>query len=105
MAYDLMTGNGIHVKDNPTIIAGIEFDEYPAICSLLKKVDSHFLNLISNLFEDQKFGREQLITAQKQLLDMMPMELKTDELNLLYKLISVVSYALVKEETLFGVAD
>ena len=105
MAYDLMTGSGIRVKDNPTIIAGIEFDEYPVICSLLKKTDSQFLNLISNLFEDQKFSREQLLTAHKQLLEMMPMELEAKERNLLYKLVSVVSYALVKEEALFGVAD
>ena len=52
MAFDLMVGTGFRVKDRPSIIGAIEFDELPQISRLIKRVDSFFLHRISNLFED-----------------------------------------------------
>ncbi|WP_444909070.1 hypothetical protein [Microbulbifer sp. TRSA005] len=105
MAYDLVVGISKFVKDNPVIVGGIEFDEYPHICSLLKRSDNFFLARISNLFEDQSFSVEELNQAQESLGELLVVDLPDSERDILYKLLAVIGYALNKGQMLHGVAD
>lgn len=105
MAYDLMVGKGIRAKEAPIIVASIEFDELPIICALLKKQDHFFLNRMTNLFEDQSFSVEELQQAKTHLLALLPLSLECSQKALLHKFISVVCYAVDKDQPLFGVAD
>ena len=105
MAFDLMVGKSNKVKDNPTIVGSIEFDEYPTICSLAKKININFLHQLTNLFDDQTYCIDQLVEANKVLLSFLSQDVSVKERILLHKLISVVGFALFKNESLFGVAD
>lgn len=105
MAYDFVVGKSPYKKDCPTVVGGIEFEEYPYICALLKRTDNFFLTRISNLFNDQSFSLEELEAAQASLSDLLVEKLTDNERNLLHKLIAVICYALCKRQQLHGVAD
>ncbi len=105
MAYDLIVGRTQFVKDNPTIIGAIDMNEYPELCSLLKRKDSFFLARLTDLFQDQSFSIQELTQAQLHLLGLLPIELTRKERILLHKLIAVIAYALQVQEPLYGVAD
>jgi hypothetical protein len=105
MAYDLVVGVSNKVKDNPEIVGSIEFNELPYLAALVKMKDSFFLQRISNFWEDQRFSPEELEQAREHLHSLLLQKLKSEERNLLHKLIAVVSYAVVKKQNLFGVAD
>lgn len=105
MAFDLMVGTGFRVKDRPSIIGAIEFDELPEISRLLKRVDSFFLHRISNLFEDQQFSVDEVAQALAQLLPLLTEAMPDAERAMLHKLIAVLAFAQQRQQTLFGVAD
>ncbi|MBX9299417.1 hypothetical protein K5M33_05605 [Chromobacterium vaccinii] len=105
MAYDLLVGQGSKVEDAPDIVGGIEFAELPAISRLLKRVDSPLLQRISNLFEDQAFSVSKIEQALPQLLPLLTVDLQPDERAFLQKLISVLTYAKWKQQSLYGIAD
>lgn len=105
MAYDLVVGRGSKVKDAPDIVGGIEFAELPAISRLLERVDSSFVQRISNLFEDQAFSVAEIEQALPQLLPLLTLDLRPDEEAFLHKLISILSYAKWKQLGLYGIAD
>ena len=105
MAFDLMVGTGFRVKDRPSIIGAIEFDELPEISRLLKRVDSFFLHRISNLFEDQQFSVDEVAQALAQLLPLLTEAMPDAERAMLHKLIAVLAFAQQRNQTLFGVAD
>ena len=104
MAYDLVVGKSNLVRDNPTIVGGIEFDEFTAIYSIGKKVDCLFLNQLTP-FEDRSFSIKELQQANEVLFSLLPLDLNNNEREMLHKLISVVSFAINKNEELHGVAD
>ncbi len=105
MAYDFCVGKSRFVKDDPRLVGAIDLNEYPELCRLASRKDCFFLNRISNLFQDQSFSLLELINAQAQLLDLLPIELTEKERVLLHKLISVIAYALHVQQELHGVAD
>lgn len=105
MAYDLIVTRGYKAKDAANVIGSIEYFELPIISLLLERVDSSFLNRISNLFVDQAFSVEEIEQALVQLLPLLTSSLRTDERTLLHKLISVMSYAKWRQLGLYGVAD
>ena len=105
MAFDLMVGTGFRVKDRPSIIGAIEFDELPQISRLIKRVDSFFLHRISNLFEDQQFSVDEVAQALAQLLPLLTEAMPDAERTMLHKLIAVLAFAQQRNQTLFGVAD
>ncbi|MEO2218654.1 hypothetical protein ABGV49_16460 [Chromobacterium vaccinii] len=105
MAYDLVVGQGSKVKDAPDIVGGIEFAELPAISRLIERVDSSLLQRISNLFEDQAFSMAEIEQALPQLLPLLTLGLHPDERAFLQKLISVLTYAKWKQQSLYGIAD
>ena len=105
MAFDLMVGTGFRVKDRPSIIGAIEFDELPQISRLIKRVDSFFLHRISNLFEDQQFSVDEVAQALAQLLPLLTEAMPDAERTMLHKLIAVLAFAQQRQQTLFGVAD
>jgi hypothetical protein len=105
MTYDLVIGKSNKLKDKPLIVGGIEFSEYETICSLAKRIDSFFINRISNLFDDQSFAVDELENAISQLYPLLQSDLKDKELILLHKLIAIVSYAIYSNQPLHGVAD
>ena len=105
MAYDLVVGKSPFIKDAPKIIAGIEFDELPALSALCKRKDSFFLYRICNLFEDQSFSPEDVEQARQHLHPLLFEQLKPNERAMLHKLIAVLSYASAKKQNLFGVTD
>ena len=105
MAFDLMVGTGFRVKDRPSIIGAIEFDELPQISRLIKRVDSFFLHRISNLFEDQQFSVDEVAQALAQLLPLLTEAMPDAERAMLHKLIAVLAFAQQRQQTLFGVAD
>lgn len=105
MAYDLVVGKSKFVKDSPVIVGNIEFDEYPHICSLLKKTDNFLLTRICDLFEDQSFSVEELKQAQPVLGELLLENLTNEERIFLHKLLAVIGYAINKGQQLHGVAD
>lgn len=105
MAFDLMVGTGFRVKDRPSIIGAIEFDELPEISRLLKRVDSFFLHRISNVFDDQQFSVDEVAQALAQLLPLLTEAMPEAERAMLHKLITVLAFAQQRQQTLFGVAD
>lgn len=105
MAFDLMVGTGFRVKDRPSIIGAIEFDELPEISRLLKRVDSFFLHRISNVFDDQQFSVDEAAQALAQLLPLLTEAMPDTERAMLHKLIAVLAFAQQRQQTLFGVAD
>lgn len=105
MAFDLMVGKSNKVKDSPDVVGGIDFDDLPAISRLLQRVDSFFLHRVSNIFEDQAFSVEEIEQALNHLLPLLTQQCKQDEQAMLHKLISVLTYAKSKQQSLYGVAD
>jgi hypothetical protein len=105
MAYDFVVGKSNKVKDSPDIIGSIDFNELPAIGRLSKMVDSFFLKRIANLFEDAEFSPDEVDQAMKDLHPLLLEKFGQGERALLYKLISMLSYASSKKQSLFGVAD
>ena len=105
MAFDLMVGTGFRVKDRPSIVGAIEFDELPEISRLLKRVDSFFLHRVSNVFDDQQFSVDEVAQALAQLLPLLTEAMPDSERAMLHKLIAVLAFAQQRQQTLFGVAD
>ncbi len=105
LAYDLVIGKSSLAKDNPTVVAGIEFSEYPTICALAEKTGSSFLASISNIFQDQSFQLNDLEQAREQLFAMLHHELDSLQKALVFKMIATVCFALHEKKPLFGVAD
>lgn len=105
MAYDFVVGKSCLVKDSPDVIGSIEFRELPDIGRLSKRVDSFFLNSISNHFDDATFSPDETEQAFADLSPLLLEELGQGERALLYKLLAVLSYASAKKQKLFGVAD
>ena len=93
------------IKDAPDIVGGIEFNELPAIAALAQKIDSFFLNRVSNLFEDQAFTVEEVEQAREHLHPLLMEQLKPEEKAMLHKLLAALSYASAKKQPLFGIAD
>ena len=105
MAFDLMVGTGFRVKDHPSIVGAIEFDELPEFSRLLKRSDSFFLHRISNLFNDQQFSLAEVDQALGDLLPLLTQAMPDAERALLHKLIAVLAFAQRQQLPLFGVAD
>ena len=105
MAYDLVVGKSAQIKDSPTIIAGIEFSEYPIICALAERTGSNFLHRISNLFQDQSFGISELEHARDQLFAVLLQKLEPEQKAFIYKMVTAVCFAIYKGLPLHGVAD
>lgn len=105
MGYDLAIVKGKFIKDNPIIFGAINEEQYESIWRLAKHHPNWFLERISDVFEDQRFGTEELEQAAG-LIDDLILEVTTKpELQLLYKLSAAISMALRMNETLFGIAD
>lgn len=104
MAYDLVVGKSNLVKDNPICLEQIEFDEFPQVYSLAKRRSIKLLTELTP-FEDRSYSLEELASFQPELLALMSEELKEAERMMLYKIISVVCFAIEKKEALHGVAD
>ena len=105
MAYDLVVGKSSLVKDSPTVVAEIDFSEYPIVCALAEKTGSSFLHEVSNIFQDQSFGVNDLELAREQLFSMLYQDLNSNEKTFAFKMIAVVCFAIHKKQSLFGVAD
>jgi len=104
MAYDLVVGKSNLVKDNPICLEQIEFDDFAQVYSLAKRQN---IKLLTDLtpFEDRSFSLDELAGFLSELVALMTEELKDQERAMLYKIISVVYFALDKREALHGVAD
>ena len=104
MAYDLVVGKSNLVKDNPICLEQIEFDDFAQVHSLAKRQN---IKLLTNLtpFEDRSFSVDELVCFLPELIALMTEELKDQERVILYKIISVVCFAIDKQEALHGVAD
>ncbi|MDR2299462.1 MAG: hypothetical protein LBE30_14115 [Comamonas sp.] len=105
MAFDLMVGTGWRVKDQPSMVGTIEFDELPQLSRLLKHHDCFFLHRIANLFEDQQFSLAEVAQALEQLLPLLTQPMPNAERAMLHKLIAVLAFAQSRQQPLFGVAD
>ena len=105
MAFDLMVGTGWRVKDQPSMVGTIEFDELPQLSHLLKRQDCFFLHRISNLFDDQQFSLAEVDQALGHLLPLLTQAMPDAERALLHKLIAVLAFAQRQQLPLFGVAD
>lgn len=105
MAYDLVVGKSNQIKDRPLVVGKIEFEEYPTLSRLLKKRDTSFLRRLTNLFQDQSFGLQELQQAQIHLFELILTKLEDDERAFIYKMLAILSFALHQEQSLHGVAD
>ena len=105
MAYDFVVGKNKQVGQSGVHVGSIEYREYPHICSLLDKTGHYFLERISDLYSDKVFDVEDLKQAQASLGELLVEELADGERALLYKLLAVIGYAIVKDQPLHGLGD
>ncbi|MFT6181435.1 MAG: hypothetical protein ACJAQT_004106 [Akkermansiaceae bacterium] len=105
MAFDLVIGKSDKVKDDPVIFGSIEHDDYIAITRLDKKHPNWFLNRMSNVFDDQRFGADELAQAAEILDELILKTRESEDCRVLLKLSAAVSMAIRKGFPLFGVAD
>ncbi|MEX8192416.1 hypothetical protein [Comamonas guangdongensis] len=105
MAFDFVIGTAYRVKDRPSIVGSIEFDELPQLERLGQRIDSFFLQRIANLFADQQFSVAEVAQALDHLLPLLSQTMPDAERAMLHKLIAVLAFAQSRQQTLFGVAD
>ena len=107
MAFDLVIGKSSLVKDNPQILGGLEFDEQNIIITgLHKKHPSTVFRLLSNPFSDITIHQQQLVECKEELYKTITKsDLSKNEKNMVYKLTSIICYALDSNLPLHGVAD
>ncbi len=99
MAYDLT----IDPQIKP--VGAIDYHEIDIIIRLNEKYNHWIFQTFFDLYKDQKIGISQLEEAQSFLLNMLYEDLSVKEKNFLYKMISVITFALQKEKPLLGIAD
>ncbi len=99
MAYDLT----IHPQTKP--IGNIDYQEIDVIVRLNEKYNHWIFKSFLDLYKDQKIEVNRLQEAQLFLLEILCEEVLEEEKTFLYKMISLVSFALHKEKPLFGIAD
>jgi hypothetical protein len=105
MAYEFLVGTSRKSSSSYRWVASLEFDELPAVSRLMKRIESTFLQRVSNLFDDQVFSVDEVRDALAELLPLMENELHTEERILLHKILAVLGYANWKQQCLFGAAD
>ena len=107
MAYDLAVGKSNLIKDNPTIVGGLEFDDQNILINKLnKKYPSTIFRLLSNPFEDITIQTEQLIESKNELFQIIVKpDLEEEEINMVYKLIAIICFAINSGFPLHGIAD
>ncbi|WP_374355668.1 hypothetical protein [Chitinimonas sp.] len=105
MAFDLIVGVGGKTGGAHEVVACIDYHELPALLCLVKRIDSFFLQRISNLFEDQVFSPEEVEQALSHLLPLLVEPGGAGEQALLHKLIAALAYAKHKRLSLIGMAD
>jgi hypothetical protein len=105
MAFDLVIGKSALVRDSPVVFGSIEHEDYIAITRLQKKYPNWFLSRISNVFDDQCFGAEELAQAAVILDELILKTRDNEDCQILFKLSAAVSMALRRGFPLFGVAD
>lgn len=105
MAYDLVIGKSQYIKDGPSIFGSIEYDEHPSVLRILKYYPNWFFERLSNIYEDQCFGADELVQAAE-IIDDLILKVETEpERQVLFKLSAAVSMAIRMGYPLFGVAD
>ena len=105
MAYDLVIGKSQYIKDSPSIFGSIDYDEHPSVLRILKHHPNWFFERLSNIYENERFGADELIQAAK-IIDDLILKIETKpERRVLFKLSAAVSMAIRMGYPLFGVAD
>ena len=105
MAFDLVIGKSALVRDNPVIFGSIEHEDHVSITRLDKEHPNWFLNRMSNIFDDQRFGADELTQAAAILDDLILKTRGSKDSHILHKLSAAVSMALRRHQHLFGIAD
>lgn len=106
--YSFSLENGFHKA-----FAVIEYSEEKALNALYEKEISFIKKLWERYYEDYTFSIEELKIARNNLMKYMDLELwenlsdkeRKEQINLIYKLMAIVSYALAKDCTLYGSGD
>lgn len=106
MAFDLVVGKSAFIKDNPVIVGSLDFDVIPIVNRLHKKTSLPFFGQLANYYVDFSISPLQLIKVKEDLYKILiEMELSEDELQLMYKVITIVCFSIDKELALHGIAD
>ena len=105
MAFDLIIGKSSLVKDNPVIFGSIDYDEHVFLLRLAKHHPNWFLTRLSNIYENQCFGLEELSEAATIVDDLILAVDNEDDRKLLFKLNAAISMAIRTGFPLFGVPD
>ena len=105
MPFDFLAGNGPQIRNPAHHVGSIDHHELPAILRLLAQADSFFLHRIFSLYEDQTFSTQEVEQALSHLVPLLARPLESDDRTLLHKLIAVLAYAQVTQQSLHGVAD
>ena len=102
MAYDLQVRRG---REQPELIAQIDFHEIASLCRLLSRTDSAFLQHIAGYYDDLSLDQAGIELALNQLLPLLPQDLRADEKAVLHKLVAALSFAKWRGLDLLGLAD
>ena len=105
MPFDFVADNGPQIRNPAHHVGSIDHHELPAILRLLAHADSFFLHRIFGLYEDQTFSTQEVEQALSHLVPLLARPLESDDRTLLHKLIAVLAYAQVTQQSLHGVAD
>lgn len=94
-------------------LAVIEYAQEKSLNALYDKEIPFIKKLLQKYYDDCIFSVQELINAQKDLMRYMDLDMwqnaqdeqKTQQLELIYKLMAIVSYALQKDCALIGSGD
>lgn len=95
------------------VFSVIEYSEENALNSLYEKEINFVKKLVEKYYDDYTFSMEELKIAKYELMKYMELEKwenlfdnhSKEQLNLIYKLMAIVSYALENNSSLYGSGD
>jgi len=105
MPYDLIIGKSSPKKADAINFGCIEYAESAIISRLHKKHPNWFMDRMTNVFSDQRFGADELHEAATIVDDLILNTRDSEARQILFKLSAAVSMALRKDCPLFGVAE
>lgn len=105
MPLDFSIGKSKSTNAFPELFGQILDKEYKIVFIFLEKYNHQIFTKLSNFYNDQKFSNIEIEIGLELFFDTVKRVRNEDEKALLYKLISIFSYAQKNQQEIFTIAD
>ena len=105
MPLDFVIGKSKFIKDEPELFNAIYDNEYKILFSLVNKHNNQLFTRLSNVYEDQHYSKQEIVEGINILFESIHEIKEQKQKQLIYKLISVFSYANRQNTELWANAD